>query len=119
MTPEQIVKKAEDIYQRQNIDKMMALFDPSIIVYWNGKKICEGLDQLREWHENWGFRKNFQIKKTFRAATGNVISVEWQSVWEDESGNKNESFGGEFWTFAENGLMKEWHAYYARYIENS
>jgi hypothetical protein len=53
MTAEEIVKQAEVAYDALDLDRIIQLFDPQIIVYWNGQKIIEGLEELRKWHEEW------------------------------------------------------------------
>jgi nuclear transport factor 2 (NTF2) superfamily protein len=112
-SPEELVKQAEAAYQSLEIDRMMQLFDPEIVVYWNGKKIAEGLATLRRWHESWVIPTNLQdwhMQKIFRAASGDTIAVEWHSTWIDANGNPHTGCGGEFWIMRDDRLV-EWRAY--------
>ena len=97
MNGEYLVQQAEAAYQTQDLEQILSLFDPEIVVYWNGQKIVQGIEELRRLHEKWGIRKDFKIKKTLRAVMGDTIAVEWHSSWIDENGKLNEGYGGEFW----------------------
>ncbi len=68
--PEEIVQAAEAAYTTLDIDQMMALFDPEIVLMWNGKVAARGLDELRRWHEErHAGRERQWIRKTLRAAS--------------------------------------------------
>ena len=112
MTPEEIVQKAEAAYAAQNIELVADLFDPDVVVYWNGKKIMEGRDQVVEFERsNFASWTDFKIKKTLRAASGDTIAVEWEGSYLDkQSGELTEMYGGEFWKMRE-GRLVEWRAY--------
>ena len=114
MNAESIVKQAEAAYQSQDLDRIMQLFDPEIILYWNGEKIAEGSDALRKWHEQRPFliAREFNIRKSLKAASGDTIAVEWTNSWLDKNGKRSEGCGGEFWTMR-NGRLLEWRAYYS------
>lgn len=117
MNPEELVEQAEAAYQAQDLDRIMELFDPEIVWYWNGWKRAEGLDEVRRVHEE-GFAdgrgdyEEFTIEKTLRAASGDTITVEWETEWVFADGSRNEGHGGEFWTMRDDRLL-EWHAYHA------
>jgi len=117
MTPEEIVKQAESAYQALDLERIMALFDPQIIHYWNGKKLCEGLDELRKVNEEWmrfARQGEYWIHKTLRAASGDVITVEWEDYSLGDDGKYHRGYGGEFWKMRD-GRLWEWHAYYQDY----
>lgn len=98
----------------------MELFDPEIVFYWNGRKQGEGLAEVREAHEEMLFPddiEEWEIRKTLRAASGDTIAVEWTSSWLDADGNRNEGYGGEFYTMRD-GRLREWHAYHAGYTRD-
>ena len=118
MNAEDIVKQAEAAYNTEDLDRIMSLFDQEIVFFWNGQKKAEGHGELRRWHEMWvGKQKDFTMRKTLRAASGDTIAVEWQSRWIDPvSGEINEGYGGEFWTMRNNRL-REWRAYHTRYVQ--
>ena len=114
MTPEEIVQQAEAAYDALDLERMMALFDPQIIVYWNGRKLCEGLDELRSWHEGWmkfASQGEHRVRKRFRAAYGDTIAAEWEDYALGDDGKYHQGYGGEFWKMR-NGRLLEWRAYY-------
>lgn len=119
MDPVEIVNKTEAAYQAEDVDRIMELFDPEIVFYWNGRKQGEGLAELRELHEDEFVLgdepiREYEIRKSLRAASGDTIAVEWTNTWIDEDGNHNEEFGGEFWTMRDE-RVREWHAYAESY----
>lgn len=116
MDPKEAVRQAEQAYQSQDVDRIMKLFDPGIVMYWNGQKRGEGLAEVRAVHESMfaGDLQDFEIQKTLRAASGDTICVEWTTTWIDENGNHKGGFGGEFWTMRDDRL-REWHAYHAEH----
>jgi nuclear transport factor 2 (NTF2) superfamily protein len=116
MTPEEIVKLAENAYNSQDIEKVKGLFHPDVVVYWDGKKILEGREQVVEFERNnFASMTDFHLKKTMRAASGDTIAVEWTGNFIDkESGKKFEMFGAEFWKLRD-GLLFEWRAYLKDY----
>lgn len=119
MDPEEIVNQAEAAYQSQDLDRIMELFDPEIVVYWNGWKKAEGLEGVRKAYEerstDEGYEE-YQIEKTLRAASGETITVEWKSTRTYADGSRQVSHGGEFWTMRDDRIL-EWHAYCVRHDE--
>jgi nuclear transport factor 2 (NTF2) superfamily protein len=114
MTPEEIVKQAEAAYDALDLDRIIQLFDPQITVYWNGQKILEGLEEVREWHEGWMTRAkggDHWVRKTLRAASGDAIAGEWEDYALGEDGKYYRGYGGEFWKMRE-GRLLEWRAYH-------
>jgi putative hydrolase of the HAD superfamily len=115
---DELVAAAESAYQSQDLAKILPLFHPDIVIYWNGRKVAEGLDAAREFHSNQlGFgtkvRREYQLHKTLRAADGDTICVEWESSYRDDNGDVVRSRAGEFWTMRY-GLLIEWNAYHHR-----
>jgi len=112
MTPEDIVRKAEAAYMAQDFDLLRDLFDPEVVVYWGGKKLLEGREQVVEFErKKFASRTNFKIKKTLRAASGDTIAVEWAGSFVlKESGKLIEMHGAEFWKMRNDRLV-EWRAY--------
>jgi putative hydrolase of the HAD superfamily len=115
-TPEEaLVAKVEALYQAEDLDAIMRLFHPEIVVYWNGAKVATGLDETRAFHidrlrTGQGERLDYRLRKTLRAAQHDTITVEWSSRYRTASGEQIESRAGEFWTMR-NGRLIEWHAY--------
>lgn len=119
MDPEEIVTKTEAAYQSQDIDRIMDLFHPEILMYWNGRKQAEGLAAVRDVHEAMYADEmhEFEIRKSLRAASRDTIAVEWTTTWIDADGNRNGGYGGEFWLM-DDGRLREWHAYHTSYVHD-
>lgn len=112
MDPKEIVREAEAAYDTADVDRIMELFDPEIVIYWNGQKTAEGLAEARTFHEE-AFaddRIEREVRKSLRAASGDTIAVEWRAISVDSAGTRYEQYGGEFWTMRD-GRLHEWHAY--------
>lgn len=86
------------------------------MVYWDGKKVMEGRDQVVQFErDNFASWTDFKIKKTLRAASGDWIAVEWEGSFVDKkSGITRAMYGGEFWKIR-NGCLVEWIAYSTDY----
>ncbi len=120
-TADQLVAAAEAAYRSQDLSQIMRLLHPDIVIYWNGRKVAEGLDAAHRFHtERLGFgssgRRDYQLHKTLRAAEGDTICVEWESSYRADDGQLVRGRAGEFWTMRY-GLLIEWHAYYHRLNE--
>ena len=117
--PQRLVNMAEQAYGSQDLDQIMPLFHPQIVIYWNGQKVASGFAQAKQFHiDKLGFgtgakRLDYKLTKTLRAAQGDTICVEWESSSRREDGTKVTSKAGEFWTMRY-GLLIEWHAYNVR-----
>jgi len=113
--PEDLVREAETAYQTQDADRIMELFDPEVVVYWDGEKLWETAATVRESHAEYiAGLPEFGIQKSLRAASGDTITVEWTDQWVDPDGTRGEGFGSEFWTMRDDRL-REWHVYYETY----
>jgi putative hydrolase of the HAD superfamily len=115
----QLVRAAEHAYQAQDLDAIMQLFHPEIVIYWNGERVAIGHIEARQFHVDTlaigrpTDRRDQRLSKTLRAVQGDTICVEWDSSYTTSDGEKAHGSGGEFWTM--NGdLVIEWHAYYRR-----
>jgi hypothetical protein len=113
------VRAAEQAYQAQDLDAIMQLFHPEIVIYWNGERTAIGHAEARQFHvDTLGIgrpteRRDQRLSKTLRAVQGDTICVEWDSSYTTPNGEVAHGSGGEFWTM--NGdLVIEWHAYYRR-----
>ena len=114
-----LVRAAERAYQTQDLDTIMQLFHPEIVIYWNGERVASGHAEARQFHvDKLGIgrqsgRRDQRLSKLLRAAQGDTICVEWDSSYTTADGEEAHGSGGEFWTM--NGdLVIEWHAYYRR-----
>ncbi len=120
-TADQLVAAAEAAYRSQDLSQILPLLHPDIVIYWNGRKVAEGLDAAHRFHtERLGFgssgRRDYQLHKALRAAEGDTICVEWESSYRADDGQLVRGRAGEFWTMRY-GLLLEWHAYYHRLNE--
>lgn len=121
MNAKEILKQAEAAYSAQDIDRIMELFDPEIVFYWNGQKQAEGLTEMREIHEERfsgedGYEQ-FQVDKTLRTASDDTIAVEFETTWTYADGTRHEGHGSEFWMMRDDRL-REWRAYYVEYVQD-
>ena len=117
-TAEQLVAAAESAYRSQDLSLIMPLLHPDIVIYWNGRKVAEGLEAARDFHtKSLGFgsiaRHDYELHKTLRAADADTICVEWESSYRTDDGRQVRGVAGEFWTMRY-GLLIEWHAYHHR-----
>lgn len=124
MDPQEIVNQAEAAYQSGDVDRILELFDPEIVIYWNGWKKAEGLEAARKMHEapdDRTYEKELEAtsgpEKTLRAASGDTIAVEWKFSRTFSDGSQWEGHGGEFWKMRDERLL-EWNAYYREHDED-
>src|SRR5687768_10397931 len=81
---DELVRAAEAAYTSLDIDEIMSLFDPDIVLVWNEKVAARGLEELRRWHEERHAGRTSQtIRKTLRAVSGDTIAVGWVAEWND------------------------------------
>jgi putative hydrolase of the HAD superfamily len=109
-----LVAEAERAYLAQDVDAIMSMFDPDIVIVWNGERVAAGHAEAKAFHERQlGFGdglRNFRLSKRLRAADGDTVSVEFRSSFERSDGTTVETVAGEFWTLRRNKLV-EWHCY--------
>jgi putative hydrolase of the HAD superfamily len=120
---QRLVSLAEAAYGSQDLDAIMPLLHPQIVIYWNGQKVASGIAEAKRFHmDTLGFgsattRHDYRLTKTLRAAQGDTICVEWESSYRRDDGMRVSSKAGEFWTMRY-GLLIEWHAYNFRSEES-
>ncbi len=112
------VVSAEAAYLSQDLDRIMALFDPDISIHWNGERVALGLDEARRFHiDHLGFgageRVGFDLRKRLRASSGDTVAVEYESSYTRSDGSTVRSRASELWTMRR-GLLVEWHCYQQR-----
>lgn len=85
--------------------------DDAVLIWGNGQK-REGSD-LAKWPQNWfDFAKDLQIKKTFRAMTGDCIATEWESVYtHPDNGMRIRERGAEFFFVRPDGKVYLHHMF--------
>ncbi len=113
VAPEVLVRRAEAGYNALDVDRALGLFTADAVFHMNGKPVATGTDELRRWHERFfASVKEYRLSKTLRAATADLITVEFSERWvSTRDGQPREGFGGEFWTI-EGDRLAEWHLYY-------
>ena len=116
MTPEEIVQIAEDAHASRDVERMMECFEDDIVATWNGRPIAVDKDELRAWYQRFfDPQQAFSLKKTLRAAHGNVIAVEWHHERTGADGQRFEGFAAEIWWLSENNRLVQWHAHCTEY----
>ncbi|MGR8922113.1 MAG: DUF1348 family protein [Gammaproteobacteria bacterium] len=116
MTPEEIVQFAEDQHATGRVEAMMECFEDNVEAYWNGRQIASNKAGLEAWYH--GFfdgLESFQLKKTLRAASGNVLAVEWVHRRTDAEGKTFDGFAAEVWWLSEKNRLTRWHAHCTEY----
>ncbi|HEV3364287.1 MAG TPA: nuclear transport factor 2 family protein [Acidimicrobiia bacterium] len=115
-TPEVLVHRAEDAYNALDVDRVLDLFTSDAVFHMNGKLVAKGTDELRRWHERlFAAVSEYRLTKTLRAASGDVITVEFTETYRSaKDGTPMQGFGGEFWTM-EGDRLAEWHLYWRGY----
>lgn len=116
VNPENLVKAAEEAYNSLDIERMLTLFAPDIVFYRNGKLVAKGIDAVRQWHERFVVSvKDYRLHKDLRAASGDMITVEFMETWVNPKNDEPmQGFGAEFWTM-EGDRLAEWHLYWRGY----
>lgn len=115
---QRLVDEAEAAYSAQDLDRIMAMFDPDISIHWNGVRVALGRDEARRFHIDRlgigdGSRRELRVRKRLRGAYYDSISVEYEATTIFENGSEVRTRAGEFWTLRR-GLLVEWHCYQHR-----
>ncbi|MEM7543043.1 MAG: nuclear transport factor 2 family protein [Pseudomonadota bacterium] len=116
MTPEEIVQFAEDAHASCDVERIMKCFEDNIVASWNGRAIASSKAELRVWyHKFFDSQKSFKLKKTLRAAQGNMIAVEWQHERTAADGQRFEAWAAEIWWMSDANRLEQWHAHCTEY----
>lgn len=115
---QRMVDRVDDAYRSDDLDAIMALFDPDISIHWNGERVALGAEQARRFQAErlgvgTGDRSDVHVRRRLRAASGDTIAVEHESSHRDDDGALIVAASAEFWTLRR-GLIVEWHVYQAR-----
>lgn len=116
---QQLVDRVAEAYRSDDLERVMALFDPDISIHWNGERVALGLEDARRYHVDdlgvgTGARHDLHLRKRLRAASGDTVAVEHESSHRTPAGNPVRAASAEFWTLRR-GLIVEWHVYQARW----
>ena len=84
--------------------------DDAVLVYGNGQR--RSGERLRQWPQQWfDFAQDLDIKKTFRAFTGDCLASEWASRYtHPQTGKPIRERGAEFF-FLRDGKVYLHHMY--------
>jgi len=106
-----IVDEAEAAFLAADVPRILAMFTPDVIVRYADFPEMRGLDALEKFlRARFARQKNYRLKKTFRAVTGNIIGDSWEGQWEDiKTGKKMVGRGMEFITVVK-GKAAIWEA---------
>ena len=109
---EKIVRQAEAVYRRRDVEATMALYTDDAAIFWNGREVARGAGQVRSFHERFydPSIRDVQLDKTLIAASGDWIAVEWIASWENPDGSKGRQVAGEHWKMRGDRLC-EWRAF--------
>lgn len=108
-----LVERVDAAYRSQDIDEIMALFDPDVSIHWNGERVALGRDEARRFHLDRlgvGQRRDVRVRRRLRAASGDTIAVEYDWAYDAADGTTSRTRAGEFWTLRR-GLIIEWHCH--------
>ena len=109
---EDIVRQAEAIYRAREVEPAVALYEPDAVIVWNGREVARGTEAIRRFHERFfdPSISDMELHKTLRAASGDVIAVEWRASWRNGDGTGGEQTAAEFWTM-KGARLAEWRAF--------
>ena len=67
---EKIVRQAEAVYRRRDVEATMALYTDDAAIFWNGREVARGAEQVRAFHERFydPSIRDVQLDKTVIAA---------------------------------------------------
>jgi FMN phosphatase YigB (HAD superfamily) len=107
-----LVAIAEAAEASRDVDAIMNLFDPDIVIEWNGARVATGLDQARRFHEQLLERdhSDVRLRKRLRAATGDTLSVESRSSFARSDGSRAERVASEIWSLRR-GKLVHWRRF--------
>ncbi len=116
MTHEEIVRAAEAAYTSQDLARVRALFDPDVVVWWDGVEKFHGVEEVIAFESaNFASWTGFRIAKTLLVADGDKLAVEWDcSFVPKATGKRMRVLGAEFWKLR-NGRLIEWRAWSKNY----
>jgi FMN phosphatase YigB (HAD superfamily) len=117
---ERFVRQVEATYLADDLEQVMALYDPDISIHWNGDRVALGTEEARRFHTEvlgvgTGRRQQLTIRKRFLAATGDIITAEHVSSYRDDEGTVVRSSSAESWT-VRRGLIIEWRVHHAHRV---
>src|ERR1700721_905586 len=105
-TARQKVQAAEDAWNTRDPELVAGAYTPDS--QWRNRseffvgRAESGAFLTRKWEKE----KDYALRKSLWACSGNRIAVRFQYEWHDDSGQWWRSYGNEQWEFDEHGLMR-------------
>jgi|SRR5271168_5243475 len=106
-----IVAEAEAAFMAADVPRILSMFTPDVVVRYADFPEMRGIEALEKFlRARFARQKNYRLRKTFRAVTGNIIGDSWEGQWEDiKTGKKMVGRGMEFITVSK-GKAVIWEA---------
>lgn len=108
---EAFLREAESAFAGADVERILSAFDPDVVIRYGDFPEMNGIEEARQWLEaRFARQRNYSLRKTLHAVTGNVLGGSWEGEWEDaKTGARMEGRGAEFQTI-ENGKVTKWIA---------
>jgi len=109
-TARQKVQAAEDAWNSRDPERVSLAYTED--TEWrNRADFINGRAEVVEFlRRKWTKERDYRLKKTLWAFTGNRIAVRFEYEWHDADGHWWRSHGNENWEFDENGYMMRRYA---------
>ncbi len=109
-----------DAFHQQDVERLAADWTEDIVIRFADLPEIRGKRAAKEWlRARFARQKNYRLKKSFQAVTGNVIGDSWTGSWVDgASGKRMQGRGMEFLTMRE-GRIAIWEAVFNAWEEGS
>lgn len=104
-----LVKEVEHLFNDWNVEAILDGFTEDAVTKFRDIPTFTGKERLRELFEvSERTRRDFNLTKTLKAFSGDVICGTWDCTWVDVQSNKKMAgFGCEFWTMRD-GKIALW-----------
>jgi nuclear transport factor 2 (NTF2) superfamily protein len=106
---EQVLREAQDAFIQRDVPRILQGFAPDVVIRYADFPDMKGLGELGAWLEaRFKRQKNYRLKKTLRAVTGDTIAAWFEGRWEDAvTGKQMQNRGCEFLTMRD-GKIARW-----------
>ena len=103
---EQVLKEAQEAFIQRDVERILRGFAADIVIRYADFPEMQGLDALEAWLEaRFKRQKNYQLRKTLRAVTGDTIACWFEGHWEDAvTGKQMQNRGSEFLTMRDDKI---------------
>jgi nuclear transport factor 2 (NTF2) superfamily protein len=123
LTPREIkvwLQEIVDAFHQQDVERLAADWTEDIVIRFADLPEIRGKQEAKAWlNARFARQKNYRLKKSFQAVTGNVIGDSWTGRWLDgTTGKKMKGKGMEFLTMRD-GRIALWEAVFNAWEEGS